>query len=119
MDLVFDHIGLITEEKKEGENWIENTKVWVTDPNKHPYRVEWLRYAPDSPVRGPLRERPHISFRVKSIKEASKGLKVLLEPFNVGGFARVGFFEYHDGTVVEFMEYFNKKGEWFPEQNKK
>lgn len=110
----FDHVGLVTDEKKAGENWIEDTRVWVTDPNDHPFHVEWLRYEPDSPVKGPLRERPHISFRVDSIEKASRDLKPLLEPFEVGGFARVAFFQHKDGSVVEFMEYLDKNRNWFP-----
>ena len=103
----FDHIGLITDEKKKGEIWIEKTKVWVTDPKKHPFRIEWLRFREDSPVKGPVREKVHIAFRVKDIREASKGMKVLLEPFD-SGMDVVGFYELEDGAVVEFMEY--KKG---------
>lgn len=101
----FDHIGLITNEKKEGERWVEATRVWVTDCSKHPYRVEWLRYKPDSPVEGPVREKPHIAYKVDNLKKASEGLKVLLEPFEVVGGCRVGFYEYDDGAVVEFIEY--------------
>ena len=100
----FDHIGVITEEKKDDEIWVEATRVWVTDYKKHPYKVEWLRYEPDSPVNGPVREMPHVAYRVENLKEAAKGLKVLLEPFDVG-FAVVGFDESDDGAVIEFMEY--------------
>ena len=42
--------------------------------------------------------------RVESIAEASKGLKVLIEPFDAG-IAVVGFFQTPDGGIVEFMEY--------------
>ena len=114
--MIFDHIGMKTEEKKEGENWVEDTRVWVTNPKEHPYHVEWLRYEPDSPTPETLMNNTHIAFRVESIDEASKGLKVILEPFEVGGFLRVGFFQYMDGTVVEFMEYFGDESEWFPEK---
>ena len=100
----FDHIGLITTEKKPGERYIEATKVWVTDMANHPFHVEWLRFEPDSPVQGPVREKPHVAFRVDSIAEAAKGLKVLIEPFDAG-IATVAFFESDDGAVVEFMEY--------------
>ena len=102
--MIFDHIGVITEEKKEDEIWVEATRVWVTDYKKHPYKVEWLRYEPDSPVKGPVREMPHVAFRVENLKEASKDMKVLLEPFDVG-FAVVGFYESKDGAVIEFMKY--------------
>ena len=38
---------------------------------------------------------------------------MLLAPFEVGGFTRVGFYEYEDGTVVELMEYLHGKTAWF------
>ncbi len=103
----FDHVGFITTEKKPGERFVAATRVWVTDIEAHPYRVEWLRFEPDSPTTGPVRENPHIAFRVDNIAEASKGLKVLLEPFDAG-IAKVGFYQAADGTVIEFMEYYKK-----------
>jgi len=109
----FEHIGLITEEKKAGEDFVESTRVWVTNPKEHPFHVEWLRYEPDSPVKGPVRERAHVAYSVENLQEASKGLRVLLEPFEVGGFARVGFYEYQDGAVVELMEYLGDRKNWF------
>ena len=102
--LKFSHVGMITQSKKEGERWVEKTRVWVTDAARHPFSVEWLRYAPDSPVTGPVREEPHVGFEVEDIEEAAKGLKVLLEPFAVSDTLRVGFYQYDDGTVVEFAE---------------
>ncbi len=102
--MLFDHIGLITEEKKDKETWVEKTKVWVTDYKNHPYRVEWLRFEKDSPVKGPVREEPHVAYRVENLKETGQGLKVLLEPFDVG-FAVVGFYESEDGAIIELMEY--------------
>ena len=65
--------------------------------------MEWLRFEPDSPVRGPIREMPHVAYEVDSIKEASKGMKELLAPFDAG-IAVVGFYHSDDGAVVEFME---------------
>jgi hypothetical protein len=108
LPLQFDHIGVITTEKKTNERYVAATKVWVTDIAAHPYRVEWLRFEPDSPVKGPVRDHPHIAFRVASISEAAKGLKVLIEPFEAG-IARVGFYQTDDGAVVEFMEYYKNK----------
>jgi hypothetical protein len=100
----FDHIGIVTDEKKPGEIFIAPTRVWITDFQKHPFRVEWLRYEPDTPVTGPVRQGPHLAYRVKSIAEASRGMKCLLEPFDVG-FAVVAFYQADDGAVIEFMEY--------------
>ena len=100
----FDHIGIITTEKKADETFVPATRVWITDFQTHPQRIEWLRFEPDSPVTGKVREMPHIAYRVDSIAEAAKGMKVLLEPFDAG-IAVVGFFQTDDGAIVEFMEY--------------
>lgn len=100
----FDHIGIVTTEKKSDEMYVEATKVWVTNFQTHPFHVEWLRFEPDSPVTGPVRVGPHVAYRVKDISEAARGLKVLLEPFDVG-FATVGFYQTEDGAIVEFMQY--------------
>ena len=100
----FDHIGIPTTEKKADEIFVEATKVWITEFDKHPYRVEWLRFEPDSPVTGPVRDMPHVAYRVDDLEAASAGLDVLLEPFDVG-FAVVTFCQTDDGAVVEFMKY--------------
>lgn len=109
----FEHIGLITSQKKAGEDFVEATRVWVTNPKQHPFQVEWLRYEPDSPVKGPVREKDHVAYSVENLQEAAKGLKVLMEPFEVGGFVRVGFYEYTDGSVVELMQYLGGENRWF------
>ncbi|MGH3005234.1 MAG: VOC family protein [Gaiellaceae bacterium] len=110
----FDHIGVPTSERKQGESWVEATRVWVTSPRAHPYNVEWLRYEPDSPVRGPLRTDPHIAYRVDDVTKALEGHTVLAEPFDVGdGFLTVAFVQ-ADGALVEFMQYANPGEEgWF------
>lgn len=109
----FDHIGLTTDEKKDDEDWVESSRVWVTNPKAHPFHIEWLRYEPDSPIKGPVREQPHIAFSVENLEEAAKGLDVLLEPFEVGGFVRAGFYRSADGAVVELMEYKGDGAAWF------
>ena len=110
----FDHVGLITEEKRAGESWVEATRVWVTSPRAHPFHVEWLRFEPDTPVTGPLRTEPHVAYRVADVNVAVEGHEVLAEPFDVGdGFATVAFVQI-DGAVVEFMQYANPTEEgWF------
>jgi len=110
----FDHIGLVTDDAKSGESWVEETRVWVTSPREHPYNVEWLRFEPDTPVTGPLRTEPHVAYRVDDAQAAIEGLEVLAEPFDVGdGFLTVAFVIV-DGAVVEFMQYANPTEEgWF------
>lgn len=104
----FEHIGLVTGEKKPGETFVEATRVWRTDYLKHPHRIEWLRFEPDSPVTGPVREMPHVAYRVEDVAAAGRGMKVLLEPFDVGP-RIVAFYQTDDGAVVELIQYKDKE----------
>jgi hypothetical protein len=108
---IFDHVGLPVDERQPGELYVKETKVWVTDPQKHPYRVEWLRYEPDSPVKGPVRDLPHMAFRVDRLEPEIQGAEVLLGPFHATDTVRV-VFVLKDGAVFEFMEN-SKPGHWF------
>ncbi|MBM4047783.1 MAG: VOC family protein [Planctomycetes bacterium] len=100
----FDHVGVPTEAKQAGEVYVADTKVWVTSPTANPHKIEWLRFEPDSPVKGPVRDLPHFAFRVPSVKAAIKGEKVILGPFDpMPGLTVV--FIMKDGAVFEFMEY--------------
>jgi hypothetical protein len=101
----FSHVGLIAERPQPGEVYVPATKVWVTDFVKHPYRIEWLRFEPESPVTGPVRTQPHVAWRVPSIADACRGLPTLIEPFEALPGVRVGFYQSADGAVIEFMEY--------------
>ena len=103
----FHHIGLPTDESHPGEYFVEDTKVWVTDPRKHPDLVEYLRFEPDSPVTGPVRDLPHIAYRVDDIHEAIKGENVILEPFQPSPNFTVAFM-LKDGAVIEYMQFENE-----------
>jgi hypothetical protein len=106
----FDHIGLVTDEEKDGESFVPATRVWVTNPRASAFNVEWLRFEPDSPVTGILRTAPHVAYRVDDVEAAIEGHTVLAEPFDPtgrgDGFLRVAFVEI-DGAVVELMQYGN------------
>src|SRR5215208_3675312 len=100
---VFDHVGIPTDQKQPGEMYVSETKVWVTDPLRHPQHIEFLRFEPDSPVTGPVRDLPHVAFRVENLDREIEGAEVLLGPFQATETLRVVFIR-RDGAVFEFME---------------
>jgi hypothetical protein len=100
----FSHVGIVTDRPHEGEVFVASTRVWITDFQKHPFHVEWLRYEPDSPVTGPVRQKNHVAYRVDSIEAAAQGMKELIAPFWPLDNLRVAFYETADGAVIEFME---------------
>ncbi|NNE94147.1 MAG: hypothetical protein HKN23_21070 [Verrucomicrobiales bacterium] len=106
MQKFFHHIGLPTNDPQPGESYVEDTKVWVTRPEDHPYRIEFLRFEADSPVTGPIRDLPHIAFRIEGIDihDALEGEEVILEPFAPMDGLLVAFF-LKDDAVFEYMQF--------------
>ena len=100
----FHHVGVITDVVQPGEIYVPETKVHVTNPKDHPYRVEYLRFEVDSPVTGPVRELPHVAFRVDDLDRALAGEQLLLGPFYAMTGLRVAFI-LKDGAVFEYMEF--------------
>ena len=113
----FDHVGIPTSEEKEGAVWLEADRVWVTNPRQHPLNVEWVRYAPDSPMHPRLKSSFHVAYRVEDLGEALRDLEVLVGPLDVGGgFATVAFVD-ADGLVLELMQYGDPQERgWVPEE---
>jgi hypothetical protein len=105
MKIELDHIGIVSTEKRNKEKFAGAMKAWITDPRDNPFKIEWIRFEDDSSIRGPLREKNHIAYRVFDLDEASIGLKVLMEPFKAENYLKIGFYEYEDGTVLELMQF--------------
>lgn len=104
----FHHMGLPTSEKQENEVYVEASKLWVTEPENHPYKVEFLRYETDSPVTGPVRDLPHIAYVTDNLQRQIEGKKVLLGPFTPLEGLEVVFIE-EDGAVIEYMQFGDRK----------
>ncbi len=99
----FHHFGVPTDARNENESFIEGGRVYVTDPEKHPYRVEFLRFESDSPMPDMVRNRPHAAFVVDGLDEALQGQNVIIPPFEAMENVRVAFIQDGD-AVIELME---------------
>ena len=100
----FHHVGVPTDEKQEGEVYVPATKVWVTSPDDHPLKIEYLRFEPDSLVTGPLRDDVHVAYKVDDLDAALEGENVIAEPFVPMPGLTVAFI-LKDGAVFEFMHF--------------
>jgi len=80
---VFDHIGITTTIAQANENWVEQSRVWVTNPHDHPEHIEFLRYAEGTTVPDIIIRNPHVAYRVDDIGTNIKGQEILIPPFIV------------------------------------
>ena len=99
----FHHYGVPTAVEAADATYIEGAKVYATDPEAHPYRVEFLRFEADSPMHELVVKRTHVAFMVDDLAAALKGKNVIVEPFDAKETLRVAFITDGD-AVLELME---------------
>ena len=99
----FHHVGVPSKAKREGESYLEGGKVYITDPDKHPYGFEFLRFEAGSPLPKELQTMTHVAFKVPNVDAALKGEKVILPPFDATPTLRVAFIM-KDGALIEVMQ---------------
>ncbi len=100
----FHHIGIPTAEPKANENHMADAKLFVTEVDASPNRIEWLRFEPGSPMPELLQTATHIAYTVPDIKEEMTGKEVLLEPFAPAEGLTVAFIV-EEGIPIELMEF--------------
>ena len=99
----FHHIGIPTTEPKEGETYSADSKLFITDIDSHPYRVEWLRFESGSPMPQLIQDVPHVAFAVDDLEKAIEGKEILIQPKTLANGLRIAFIV-EGGAPVEFME---------------
>ncbi len=99
----FHHYGVPTTVKSSNETYLEGAKVYITDPEAHPFRVEFLRFDADSPMLKDIQVNPHAAFLVPSLAKALEGQNVIIPPFDATETLRCAFIKDGD-AIIEVME---------------
>ena len=100
----YHHMGIPTEEPRQGELYLEELKIHVSGIGSSPYGVEWMRFEPGSPVSEIIRKVPHIAFEVDDLDQALKGKELIGEPTSPSEGVRVAMI-LHNGMPVELIEF--------------
>jgi len=99
----FHHVGVPVSTDLENAVYLEGAKVSITDPDNHPYRVEYLRFEADSPMHEDVQNNAHAAFMVDDLDAALDGQNVIVPAFNATDTLRVAFIN-DAGAVIELME---------------
>lgn len=99
----FHHIGIPTTEKHDNETYLDGGKLYVTPYDANEHKIEWLRFAPDSPMPELLKTSAHVAYEVDDMDEALKGRQILVEPFIPFPGLKAAFIV-DGGVPVEYMQ---------------
>lgn len=103
----FNHLGIPTTEKFDGEIDLPHLKMTVSDHENNSFGIQWQRYWPDAPYPDLVKTVPHLAFEVDDLAAALKGQKVIIHPNSPSEGLMVAFIEVN-GAPVELMEYLKK-----------
>lgn len=77
-------------------------KVYLTDYNESPNKIEFLRFEEGSPLPEIIQKVPHIAYEVPDMDEALEGAEIIIEPFESGDNATLAFI-LEEGIPIELM----------------
>ena len=89
---------------RQGEQYIEHLKLYVSGFDTSPYGVEWMRLEPDCPISELVRRVPHLAFEVDDLDAELIGKEILSRPSSPSEGVRAAMIV-HDGAPIELIEF--------------
>ena len=99
----FDHIGIPTTDRFDGEIELPNLQMTVSDHQDNPFGIQWQRYWDDAPYPDLVKTVPHVAFEVDDLAGALDGQRVIIEPNSPSHGVTVAFVEVN-GAPVELLQ---------------
>jgi hypothetical protein len=100
----YHHIGIPTQEPREGEFYLADYKVYASGFEASPFGVEWLRYEEGCAVPELVQRVAHVAFEVDDLDAELDGQEVIIAPNSPSEGVRVAFIV-HDGAPVELLQF--------------
>src|SRR6476659_800633 len=76
----FNHVGIPTTTRFEGEIDLPHLRVTVSDHQSNPFGIQWMRYWEDAPVPDLVKTVAHVAFEVDDLEQAVHGQEVIIPP---------------------------------------
>lgn len=99
-----NHIGIPVREPVSGEVYNEGMKVYLTDFNQSPNKIEFLRFDADSWMPRKIQTLAHIAYEVDDLDKELEGAEVLLPKTVVNENLTIAFIE-EEGIALELMQF--------------
>lgn len=98
------HVGIPLATKQPGMNYNADLKVWISNPDDHPFKIEYLHFEHDTPLPKALQELSHVAYKVAAAEPyLAAADQVLFGPVELAPGIRIAFIIMH-GTIFELYE---------------
>ena len=98
------HIGIPTTQSKENEMFVEGAGIYVTEPEKSPFKIEYVRFLPNTVFPQDMQYDVHVAAKVDSIDEYVKKADSVIVPKMDNGDCYLCFVK-KDMAIIELIEF--------------
>jgi hypothetical protein len=99
----FNHVGIPTTTRFEGETDLPHLKVTVSDHQSNAFGIQWQRYWEGAPVPDLMKTVAHVAFEVDDLELALRGHDVIIPPNSPSAGVIVAFIKVA-GAPVELLQ---------------
>ena len=104
----YHHTGIPTREKRDGETYLPEFKMYVSGFPDSPYGVEWMRFEPGSPISALVQTIAHVAFEVDDIDRELEGKTVIFPPGSPSAGVRAAMI-IDNGCPIELIEFSGRR----------
>ena len=101
--MTFNHIGIPTTERFEGEIDLPHLGVTVSDHRSNAFGIQWQRYWAGAPYPDLVKTVAHVAFEVEDLEKALVGQEVIIPPNSPSQGVMVAFIKVA-GAPVELLQ---------------
>lgn len=107
MSAKYLHVGIPVTNKKPGMTYVDEMKLWMSNPDDHDFKIEYLKFEEGTPFPEIMHKSPHVAYEVDDaepyLREADR---VIFGPVDCPDGTRMAFI-IKDDAIMELIE---KKG---------
>ena len=104
MSAKYLHIGIPVTNKKPGMTYVDDLKLWLSNPDDHDFKIEYLKFEEGTPFPGIMHKNPHVAYQVDDAEPyLAEADQVIFGPVPMGDDGRMAFI-IKDDAIIELIE---------------
>lgn len=105
MSAKYLHVGIPITNKKPGMTYSDELKIWMSNPDDHDFKIEYLRFEEGTPFPEIMHKNPHVAYEVEDLdKYLAEADQVIVPPMAISAEMTIAFI-IKDDVIMELIAF--------------